>query len=158
MRRRALACLALALAAAPGCSYVRSLRGGDRKERREAKEGEGRKGESKPAGEGRAAQKPEAPDEPAERGVPPRGGRPRAPASPEGLLAPGAVNEIQSALAARGYLGAHRSGELDEPTARALRRFQESEGLAATGMPDRETLSKLGIAPDAVYGRDAGRR
>lgn len=100
----------------------------------------------------------EAPDSPEEKGVPPRGGRPRVPASPEALLAPGAVEEIQAALADRGYLpGKFTEGELDAPTSAGLRRFQEDEGLAATGMPDRETLRRLGVGANEAYGRDGER-
>jgi hypothetical protein len=97
--------------------------------------------------------KAEAPDRPSEKGVPPKEGRPRVPAAPEALLAEGAVGRIQEALADRGLLGAHRRGELDAPTSAALRRFQEGEGLAETGFPDRETLRRLGIDPEQAYGR-----
>jgi hypothetical protein len=130
----AAAALALALAAA-GCGGVKRV------------EERGPEGKPQP-------QKPEAPDSKAEAGVPPRAGRPRVPASPEGLLAPGAVGEIQQALEKKGLLRAHRQGELDDATARALERFQEKEGLAATGMPDRETLLRLGISPERAYGRE----
>lgn len=102
------------------------------------------------------AQNPEAPDRPEEKGVPPEPGRPQIPASPEALLAPGAVKEIQRTLTDRGFLGAHRAGELDDPTSRALRKFQESQELAATGFPDRETLQKLGVDPERAYGREEG--
>lgn len=102
---------------------------------------------------GAARAEPEAPDAPAERGVPPEEDRPRVPAAPEALLAEGAVGRIQEALVERELLGEHRRGELDEPTSRALREFQEAEGLAATGFPDRETLSRLGVEPDRAYGR-----
>lgn len=104
-------------------------------------------------GGGAARAEPEAPDAPAERGVPPEEDRPRVPAAPEALLAEGAVGRIQEALVERELLGEHRRGELDEPTSRALREFQEAEGLAATGFPDRETLSRLGVEPDRAYGR-----
>jgi peptidoglycan hydrolase-like protein with peptidoglycan-binding domain len=97
--------------------------------------------------------KPETPDRPEARGVPPRRGRPAVPAAPEGLLAPGAVGELQAALADRGYLKTHSKGELDEPTSAAVERFQRDEGLAATGMPDRETLRRLGISAEKAYGR-----
>jgi peptidoglycan hydrolase-like protein with peptidoglycan-binding domain len=97
--------------------------------------------------------RPEAPDSAAAKGVPPKGARPRVPASPEALLAPGAVGRLQRALAERGLLGEHRAGELDDATSAAVRRFQEREGLAATGFPDRETLAKLGISPEDAYGR-----
>ncbi|WP_242360977.1 peptidoglycan-binding domain-containing protein [Anaeromyxobacter sp. SG17] len=100
--------------------------------------------------------RPEAPDRAGEKGVPPKAGRPRIPAGPEALLAPGAVKDIQGALADRGLLGEHRAGELDAPTSRALRKFQESQDLAATGFPDRETLQRLGVDPDRAYGREGG--
>jgi peptidoglycan hydrolase-like protein with peptidoglycan-binding domain len=103
---------------------------------------------------GRESTKPESPDSPEEMGVPPKGERPRVPASPEALLAPGAVTDIQRVLSELGYLRAHRPGEMDRATSAAVRRFQEEEGLAATGMPDRETLRRLGIDPEAAYGRD----
>jgi peptidoglycan hydrolase-like protein with peptidoglycan-binding domain len=102
----------------------------------------------RPVGEQR-----EQPDSPAEKGVPPRADRPRVPASPEALLAPGAVGEIQEALATRGLLGRYREGELDPPTSAAIRRFQAEEGLAETGMPDRKTIERLGLSPEAAYGR-----
>lgn len=99
--------------------------------------------------------KAEAPDTPEEEGVKPEGGRPPVPASPEALLAPGAVKEIQQALADRGYLpGRFTEGELDDATSAGIRRFQEDEGLAATGMADRETLRRLGVEATEAYGRE----
>lgn len=103
---------------------------------------------------GQEGAKPESPDSPEERGVAPKGERPRVPASPEALLAPGAVTDIQQALSDAGHLGAHRPGELDAATSAAVRRFQEEQGLPATGMPDRETVRRLGLNPEAAYGRD----
>jgi hypothetical protein len=97
--------------------------------------------------------KAEAPDRPSDRGVPAEGGRPDVPAAPEALLAEGALGRIQEALGERGLLGPHRRGELDDPTSRAIQKFQEQEGLAMTGFPDRETLSRLGVDPDQAYGR-----
>jgi hypothetical protein len=128
------AALAIALGAAlPGCRHTR-------------------RASDEPRGE-EGPPRAEAPDRPSDRGVPAEGGRPGIPAAPEALLAPGAVGRIQDALARRGLLAAHRRGELDEPTSKALRKFQDGEGLAATGFPDRETLVRLGIEPDEAYGR-----
>lgn len=141
--------LALALVAG-GLAALSGACGGSRRAADETPAAE--RGEE-PAG-GKPGAKREAPDEPAEKGVPPEGGRPRVPAAPEALLAPGAVSEIQRALADRGYLGSHRRGELDSATSDALRKFQAEEELAETGFPDRETLSRLGIDPRAAYGRD----
>ncbi len=82
-------------------------------------------------------------------------GRPPVPASPQGLLAPGAVSQIQEALAARGFLEQeHRKGELDDSTSKAVRAFQRSQDLAETGFPDRETLEKLDLDPTKEYGRE----
>ena len=64
---------------------------------------------------------------------------------------PGSARRIQEALRERGLLAGAPSGELDEPTSAALRRFQRSEDLAQTGAPDRETLRRLGIDPQEVY-------
>lgn len=130
MSGRAAVALGAALALLSACGGVRRV------------------GEQQPA-----PARPEEPDRPSEKGVPPAAGRPRVPASPEALLAEGAVGKIQDGLAERGYLGAHRRGELDDATAKALRKFQGDEGLAETGFPDRETLARLGIDPEAAYGR-----
>jgi hypothetical protein len=98
--------------------------------------------------------KEEGADDPSAKGVGAKPGRPQAPAAPEGLLTEGTIGELQRALADRGHLRDHRKGELDEPTSAAIRRFQEQEGLAQTGLPDRETLSRLGLDPEASYGRN----
>jgi peptidoglycan hydrolase-like protein with peptidoglycan-binding domain len=134
-RRPAVAIAAALSALGPGCGGVQKV-----EERAPVEEPQKRK--------------PEAPDSPSEAGVKPRSGGPRVPAAPEGLLAPGAVGEIQEALAKRGLLGRHARGELDDPTSAALRKFQEKEGLAATGMPDRETLLRLGVSAEKAYGRE----
>ncbi|GEJ56120.1 peptidoglycan-binding domain-containing protein [Anaeromyxobacter diazotrophicus] len=95
--------------------------------------------------------------------VPARAGHPAVAASPEELMQPGSALRIQEALRARGLLREPASGELDEPTSAALRRFQGQEHLAQTGAPDRETLRRLGIDPQGVYrsvpeGREAAPR
>jgi hypothetical protein len=90
----------------------------------------------------------------AQKGVPPEGGRPRVPASPKALLAEGEIGKVQEALSERGYLAKERRpGALDEPTTKALRKFQKDEGLAETGFPDRLTLQKLGLDPEQSYGK-----
>lgn len=87
-----------------------------------------------------------------QEGVKPRPDAPRVPATPEGLIGADAVREVQRALAHRGLLGAHREGDLDVPTSAAVKKFQEQQGLAATGMPDRETLRALGVSAERAYG------
>jgi hypothetical protein len=73
--------------------------------------------------------------------------------SPEGLLEPGAEKKIQAELARRGLLdaGDAGSGQLDGPTKKALRRFQHDADLPETGVPDRETMRRLGLPPDDLF-------
>lgn len=124
--------LTVVLLAAVACA-------GGRKERRE-----GRAPDRDAAAEGAGEEKQE--------GVKPRAGGPRVPATPEGLLGADTVRQVQRALADRGLLGPHREGDLDLATSAAVRKFQERQGLAATGMPDRETLRALGVSAERAYG------
>jgi hypothetical protein len=102
--------------------------------------GDGERGARTPAARG------------AGRRVPPAPGRPPLAPSPQALLTPGAARKIQQALASRGLLeGESTTGKLDRKTSAALRRFQEQEGLAATGAPDHETVSRLGLDPQQVF-------
>jgi hypothetical protein len=89
----------------------------------------------------------------ADKGVPPKGEVPRVPSSPKALLAKGEIARIQTALEDHGYLSAHRTGELDDATTTALRKFQRDQLLAETGFPDRLTLQMLGVDPEEAYGK-----
>jgi hypothetical protein len=80
--------------------------------------------------------------------------RPEIPiaSTPEGLLKPGAEKKIQEKLADQGLLHEERpSGALDAPTREALRRFQRTSGLPATGFPDDATVRKLGLDPQGLF-------
>src|SRR5207302_8308405 len=70
--------------------------------------------------------------------------------TPGGMLDPAAMKKVQSALNRRG-VKAPESGQLDDETQAALRRFQAREQMAPTGMPDYDTLRKLGLDPKAIY-------
>ncbi|HET7753607.1 MAG TPA: peptidoglycan-binding domain-containing protein [Anaeromyxobacteraceae bacterium] len=143
--------LAAALAAAvAGCAQVRRV--GD--------QGRGR-GDEK-AGEGQpstSAAPPRHEGEPSSSAAPPRDegqpaehGRPPLPATPSSLVTAGAARQLKEELRNRGYLKAQSSGpELDAATSDAVRRFQQEEGLAATGFPDRETLRRLNVDPKSAY-------
>ncbi len=74
-------------------------------------------------------------------------GHPALASSPAQLMAPGSADAIAEALRKRGLLSADASSQALE---QALRKFQDSQGLAATGFPDHETLRKLGIDPRTV--------
>ena len=55
------------------------------------------------------------------------------------------VIEIQAALAKDGSFQGSPSGKWDEATAAAMRRFQASHGLNASGKLDAPTLQRLGL-------------
>ena len=59
--------------------------------------------------------------------------------------APERISEIQSALAKDGSFGGTPNGKWDDNTVAALKKFQESHGLDATGKLGAKTLQKLGL-------------
>ncbi|HTO98622.1 MAG TPA: peptidoglycan-binding domain-containing protein [Myxococcales bacterium] len=97
--------------------------------------------------EGGAAAQPQA----ARR--PEKPGRPPLAAAPGALFVPAGVEEIQKALASRGYLDLSeaKAGEIDAATSAAVRKFQSDEGIARTGNPDHETVRRLGLDADALF-------
>jgi hypothetical protein len=74
-------------------------------------------------------------------------GHPPLAASPDELMRPDSVEKITKALTAKGFLA-------KEPTPTefldAIKAFQRSRNLAATGFADHETLMRLGIDPKDV--------
>jgi peptidoglycan hydrolase-like protein with peptidoglycan-binding domain len=70
--------------------------------------------------------------------------------TPGGMLDDKSVKQLQSALDRKGYKTS-RSGVLDEETQAALRKFQKSEHVAPTGLPDYDTLRRLGLDPKKIY-------
>jgi len=75
-------------------------------------------------------------------------GRPPLAASPSELMEPGSQQKIAQALKGKGVVD--RDDVRGEQLSAALRKFQQSQGLAATGFPDHETLLRLGIEPKEV--------
>jgi len=67
--------------------------------------------------------------------------------APEGLLTPGAEQKIHDKLSAGGFM----KEDANASTAAALRRFQAAHDLPATGVPDHETVRKLGLNPDDLF-------
>jgi peptidoglycan hydrolase-like protein with peptidoglycan-binding domain len=65
----------------------------------------------------------------------------------QGQKAPAAerVSEIQTALAKDGSFSGTPNGKWDDDTTAAVRRFQASRGLNATGKLDAPTLQRLGL-------------
>jgi murein L,D-transpeptidase YcbB/YkuD len=78
--------------------------------------------------------------------------------SSAGLLKPGAMRTIQQRLAKKGVLGeGHESGKLDAATRAAVTRFQDAQGLPATGELDDATIEKLGLHPKDLFEAGAGK-
>lgn len=55
------------------------------------------------------------------------------------------ISEIQSALAKEGSFNGAPNGKWDAATVDAMKRFQNSQGLNASGKIDAKTLEKLGL-------------
>lgn len=87
---------------------------------------------------------------PPETTEPTQPGQPPLSSSPKGILEPGAVRKIQKALEEKGY-GIAANGVLEGPTETQLQAFQKKEHLPETGLPDQETLRKLGLNPEDIY-------
>ena len=64
------------------------------------------------------------------------------------------IVEIQTALAREGFYSGKPSGKWDAVTSAAMKKFQTSNGLTATGKLGAQSLQKLGLGSD-VAGRGA---
>lgn len=71
--------------------------------------------------------------------------------APEGLLTPGAEQKIHDKLSAGGFMKEDANGS----TGAALRRFQAAHDLPSTGVPDHETVRRLGLNPDDLFRKAA---
>ena len=67
--------------------------------------------------------------------------------APEGLLTPGAEQKIHDKLSAGGFM----KEDANDSTRVALRRFQAAHDLPSTGVPDHETVRRLGLNPDELF-------
>jgi hypothetical protein len=74
-------------------------------------------------------------------------GHPPLAASPSELMEPGSQQKISEALKSKGVVDQDVRGE---QLSAALRKYQQSQGLAATGFPDHETLLRLGLDPKEI--------
>jgi hypothetical protein len=144
MPRRILAIAAAAACALAACRHARHV------EESEG-EGEARAGADARREDGNRKEERGGSPQATTTRVPPRAGHPAVSATPEGFMQPGSVRRIQDALRSRRLLQGEPTGRLDDDTSAALRRFQTSQRLAATGAPDRETLRRLGLDPQEIY-------
>jgi len=70
--------------------------------------------------------------------------------TPHAMLDAVSMRRVQRALTERGF-PVDETGQLDEATERALRGFQSREKMAKTGLPDYDTLDKLGLDARKIY-------
>jgi peptidoglycan hydrolase-like protein with peptidoglycan-binding domain len=64
------------------------------------------------------------------------------------------IVEIQEALAREGFYSGKPSGKWDATTSQAMKNFQTSQGLTATGKLGAQSLQKLGLGSD-IAGKGA---
>lgn len=72
--------------------------------------------------------------------------------APDALLLPGADEKIRERLIAGGFLAAD-ADKSNGATRAAIRKFQKDQDLPATGVPDAETVKRLGLDPDKTFRR-----
>jgi hypothetical protein len=121
----------LALAALAGCAHAKTTETVQPKAAEEPPETEQvpRKAPAAPTGEKRKASPTPLATEPL------------------GLLRPGAEQEIREKLSAGGFLKENANGSMQA----GIRRFQAEHDLPATGVPDHETVRRLGLNPDELF-------
>ncbi|MGH9470293.1 MAG: peptidoglycan-binding domain-containing protein [Terriglobia bacterium] len=70
-----------------------------------------------------------------------------------GLEIPAArATEIQHALIQAGDLQGQPTGRWDTETRDAMKRYQQANGFATTGLPDAKSLMKMGLGPHPLPG------
>ncbi|HLI30299.1 MAG TPA: peptidoglycan-binding domain-containing protein [Terriglobia bacterium] len=62
-------------------------------------------------------------------------------------IAPQRTEQIQQALIQAGDLHEQPTGRWDAQTRDAMKLYQQSNGFAATGLPDAKSLMKMGLGP-----------
>lgn len=60
--------------------------------------------------------------------------------------------EIQERLAAMGFFEGPASGDYDQSTIDAMKRFQARHGLAKSGLPSAPSLKRLGVSKNSNDG------
>ncbi len=70
--------------------------------------------------------------------------------TPGSMLDKSAMSKLQEALSRHGE-PVKVTGTLDDATQGALKRFQRQQDQPATGLPDYDTLHRLGLDPKDIY-------
>lgn len=72
--------------------------------------------------------------------------RPRAQTAPT----PDRIREIQTALTQNGFYEGEPNGKWDARSVQAMKKYQEANGLTATGKLDAKSLQKLGLGSEVA--------
>ncbi|MDP3231513.1 MAG: peptidoglycan-binding domain-containing protein [Myxococcales bacterium] len=72
-------------------------------------------------------------------------------ATTKAMFKPDGLKVMQKALQDKKVEAIEVTGKFDTQTQEALRVFQKAQTLPDTGLPDFETLRRLGLEPDDVY-------
>lgn len=75
---------------------------------------------------------------------------------PQASQSPQLVMQVQEKLSATGHKAGPADGKLGPKTQAALKDFQQSKGLEASGRIDQQTLAELGVSADASGASSAG--
>jgi hypothetical protein len=136
--------LAVAVAVAGGCAHAKSTDDGTSKEPTQQEDAKDTKPQAAPQKHAKQSSEPQ------------RGNSDAVPVSttPGGLLAPGAEDKIRDRLVEEGFMA--RDAKSSEAGLRqGLKRFQRAKDLPETGMPDHETVKRLGLDPDQTFRQGA---
>jgi peptidoglycan hydrolase-like protein with peptidoglycan-binding domain len=68
------------------------------------------------------------------------------------------IRQAQQALDQKGFKAGQADGVLGPETKNAIKEFQQKQGLNATGELDGQTMSALGVSPNAQSGQAGGQR
>lgn len=69
---------------------------------------------------------------------------------------PETIKQVQQALSNQGYNAGPADGKMGSKTKSALKKFQESQGMQASGNLDQQTLAALGVSGGAAAGGQEG--
>ena len=141
MTRRRWPMLAIAIALAGGCAHTKVTDDGTSKE---AKQEQAKESKPRAAPEERAHAKQASELHPGNRDAVP------VATTPGALLVPGAEDKIRERLVAGGFL-ARDAKSSDAAMREGLKQFQRAKDLPATGVPDHETIKRLGLDPDQTF-------
>jgi Putative peptidoglycan binding domain len=135
--------LAIAVVLAGACAHTKTTDDGTSKETKpEANPVEAKETKPRAAPERHAKQGSEL--HPGDRDATP------VATAPAGLLVPGAADKIRERLVAGGFLPRDAKSS-DAAMREGLKRFQRAKDLPATGVPDHETVKRLGLDPDQTF-------